>query len=46
MHLTHFVNSGQLAYCIAQEGILLVKTLLDQVVHPLEFFYSAIILYT
>ena len=25
MHLTHFVNSGQLACCIAQEGILFGK---------------------
>ena len=29
-----------------REGILFVKDLLDQVVHPLEYFHSAILLYT
>ena len=54
MRLTCVVNGGCLVEpldwlaesSIAWEGISFAKDLLDQVVHPSEFFHSAIVLYT
>ena len=49
--LTHIVNGGHLVqpldWLALQHGKLFcsLKALLDQVVHPLEYFHSIIVLY-